>query len=243
MGLAARGRRALGLVAALGVTLLAASVTGYALVPPTPVNPGYDISFPQCGGAFPAQPYTVAVVGVNGGRPNTRNPCVGAEYRWARQVVDGKLGLYMNTAYGQSRSGPRTCGGDAGCQAYNYGYGAAVYAHDYAASQGARSATWWLDVETGNRWSGDPRLNAWVVQGAIDGLSAQPDVAGVGAYSTGYQWNRIVGDYRPGIPSWVAGPVSLAGAALSCDPASAFTGGSVALVQYPGGRYDADWAC
>src|SRR5918996_761646 len=39
-------------------------------------TPGYDISYPQCGGPFP-ETYGFAIVGVNGGRVFSPNPCLG----------------------------------------------------------------------------------------------------------------------------------------------------------------------
>ncbi len=136
---------------------------------------GYDISWPQCGLPYPGE-HRVGVVGVNGGRPYTHNPCLHDEYNWAlsqpqQKHVLSTPALYMNLAYGESRQGPRTCEKwDLSCQAYNYGSGAAASALVYARGVGAYTDVWWLDVETGNRWSDRVDLNATVVQGAIDRL-------------------------------------------------------------------------
>ena len=44
---------------------------------------GYDISYPQCSGAYPSNP-RFGIVGVNGGLANTANACLGDELAWAR---------------------------------------------------------------------------------------------------------------------------------------------------------------
>jgi hypothetical protein len=60
---------------------------------------GFDISFPQCGGPEPNAP-AFALVGVNGGRAFTGNPCLARQYVWAltaTSVVQPRAGFYMNT--------------------------------------------------------------------------------------------------------------------------------------------------
>ena len=37
---------------------------------------GYDIAYPQCSASFPADP-GFGIVGVNGGKPFSANPCLG----------------------------------------------------------------------------------------------------------------------------------------------------------------------
>jgi hypothetical protein len=73
---------------------------------------GNDISFPQCGGAFPVR-QAFGIVGVNGGLANDLNPCLGpsssqpsyrhAELYWAVAASTGvssqpKASLYADTA-------------------------------------------------------------------------------------------------------------------------------------------------
>src|SRR5438094_8780960 len=54
---------------------------------------GYDISFPQCGGAYPAG--ACGIVGVNGGYPFVHyNPCLADEYAHSPHAA-----LYINTGY------------------------------------------------------------------------------------------------------------------------------------------------
>ena len=66
---------------------------------------GYDISYPQCNVSFPASP-GFGIVGVNGGKPYSANPCLGmgdgpSELAWAGMNAQ----LYANTA----DPGPALC--------------------------------------------------------------------------------------------------------------------------------------
>jgi hypothetical protein len=89
--------------------LAAGSQRGASTAPPRVT--GNDISFPQCGGAFPVRP-AFGIVGVNGGLANDLNPCLGpssaqpsyrrAELYWAVAASTGvssqpKASLYVDT--------------------------------------------------------------------------------------------------------------------------------------------------
>ena len=50
---------------------------------------GYDASYPQCSGSYPSNPL-FGIVGVNGGRANNANPCIGGELHWARNAPGQK---------------------------------------------------------------------------------------------------------------------------------------------------------
>jgi len=172
---------------------------------------GHDISHPQCtaktappkGGAF-------GIVGVNGGRAFTANPCLEEHWKWADGLAHAG-GVYLNTGnpghtstYYWTKSGkkdPALCvraksASDPGC-AYNYGWHAAEAATKVAVAAGvSKNRTWWLDVETTNSWEGTATANAADIQGAYDYLRYQAKVKEVGIYSTAYQWAQITGGYH-----------------------------------------------
>lgn len=208
---------------------------------------GNDISFPQCGGSYPPI-QSFGVVGVNGGRPFTQNPCLVSEFAWASAAVT-KPSLYMNTsgAFGTTayngNSGPAgTCRqGDDSCIAYNYGYNAASYSYAYASSLGASARQWWLDVEIANSWWAQSALNRRVIRGAAD-FFAQNGLS-VGVYSTNYQWNLLMGSYSPNLPVWYATASDATRAPSYCSSSHDFAGGGVWLAQYNGGDFDADYSC
>ncbi|MEY2568568.1 MAG: hypothetical protein QOE35_3097 [Actinomycetota bacterium] len=211
---------------------------------------GYDVSFPQCGGAYPAKP-AFGIVGVGGGKAFTHNSCLASEYAWAAGATK-PAAFYMNTGNPGTLStrwtlpGPSACSGsssDSGC-AYNYGWNNAADALTYA-SQQTSSATaaaraWWLDVETANSWSTNTGLNVTTLQGSVDYLRAQ-GVTVVGMYSTTAMWKQITGGAAMPVPAWVAGASTKAQAKSFCG--KGFTGGGVRLVQFPSGGFDGDVAC
>ncbi len=211
---------------------------------------GYDVSWPNCSAVYPVG-RTFGIVGVTGGHPFSVNACLRREWSAARGT--GWPQLYMNiaapntTSVGMGASGPAgTCSLAAPlCRAYNYGWNAARSAYGYAVAaigwSGAHT-TWWLDVELSFRWSASTSVNARSIAGAIAYFHAvgRP----VGVYSTGYQWARIVGSYRPGVPIWYAtSNPTAAGALRHCSTANSFTGGPIRLVQYTPGGLDADALC
>jgi hypothetical protein len=250
----------------LGVLLALSTGLGVWLVAPTPVRAaaaahypaqavGNDISFPQCGHDYPDDP-AFGIVGVTGGRAFTGNPCVRSEFTWAHRA-GSHASVYLNVNYArpeyQSFAAHALQGPAGGCEpsqnpctAYNYGWNAAVDAVSRARDAGAEPAMWWLDVETANYWADPPRLalNARVIQAALDMLRSRGLSAGI--YSINETWARIPGrDYRPGVPVWYAETDPAAGQASAshyCDPAYAFTGGAVWLVQWSD-SVDHDYAC
>ncbi|PZS18053.1 MAG: hypothetical protein DLM54_08785 [Acidimicrobiales bacterium] len=217
--------------------------------PYVPGARGYDISWPQCGSAYPPAPYSVAVVGVNDGRAFTDNPCLASEANWARQ---GSPSLYINinappssTPDGTDQSGPAgTCGaGNLACLGYNYGYNTAVRSVAYANASGASGSVWWLDVElvpsAPGYWTADQGFNAQAIAGAIGGLQGKGLTVGI--YSTPYQWGQIAGGYSPRLPLWEAGAPTSNPAAY-CSSAYSFGGGQPWLTQDVS-TYDGDYAC
>lgn len=71
-----------------------------AALPPQSPAIGSDISYPQCGKSYPTQS-TFAIIGVNGGRANTTNPCLASQLAWASHTpgtpTQPNLQLYVNT--------------------------------------------------------------------------------------------------------------------------------------------------
>ena len=229
---------------------IVAIATANSLDPYTPGTTGYDISWPQCNQTYPPSPYSVAVVGVNNGEAFTQNPCLTSEAAWG---APAGLTLYINlnsptpSTSSQGLTGPagQCVTTDSTCQAYNYGYNAAVYSYDYASGLGIKSSMWWLDIETGGQnplWSTDTAANSQLIAGAIAALTAlgvQP-----GVYSTAYQWGQITGGtYSPDVPMWQTGATTVADAPSFCSPTKAFTSGQTWLVQYAPTTWDGDYAC
>lgn len=178
----------------------------------------------------------------------------------------GDPGPAYSSHWPTGQQSPKVCDGSnsAACS-YDYGWNAALdsFADAVSAerSDGSASPTaaaavapWWLDVETGNSWetlesaygattSSDTNDQA-ALQGAAAALAGQ-SVATVGFYSTGYQWTSITGGTKltfSASPDWIAGFRKLSAAQAGCSSTS-FTGGDVALTQYPSGGFDADFAC
>src|SRR3954452_12155896 len=83
-----------------GATALAAKPAPGPAPAPTPT--GNDISWPQCGKALP-KGQAFGIVGVNGGKATTTNPCLTSQLNWAAgstgQATDQpKVQVYVNTA-------------------------------------------------------------------------------------------------------------------------------------------------
>lgn len=263
-----------------GLVLLAAAPASVAAAPPTfsavpaggPSSPGYDISYPQCGGPFPTNA-AFGIVGVNKGIVFSPNPCLGAgdgpsELAWAGGLAaqlyanTGNPGPALSTHWPDGQTYPRECntgtspGSDTLDCAYDYGWNAAADSYQTAiracisldlASPGATSTptanTWWLDVETSNSWRTDVTLNVAALQGAVAYLKSA-GAAGIGFYSTQQQWNQITGGTLvfAAHPSWVAGARTSRQARNNCGD-SAFSGDVVAMAQYFAKGFDADLRC
>ncbi len=222
---------------------------------------GYDISWPQCSAAYPADA-AFGIVGVNRGIVFSENECLASQIVWGGGVA---AELYVNTANpGPALSGfwpvgqayPRFCDPadpDSADCAYDYGWNAAAYswqvvlsAYDQLNLAASPAATpWWLDVETSNSWrQTDLSLNVAALGGMVDYLRSV-GVTALGFYSTTVQWGEITGgstafaDY----PSWGAGAPNERIAKRHCESTPGFTGGDLALVQYPWAGFDADLRC
>ena len=272
------GRAAVVLVLALGTLLTSA---GAALAAPIDMaasaarpggggggggpkaTRGYDISWPQCDGAYPAKP-AFGIVGVNRGIVFSENPCLASQIAWA----GGAAGeLYVNTAnpgpalssrWPVGQTSPRYCdpaNPDTAECAYDYGWNAAVASFEIAVAAyeslslaaSPTGTTWWLDVETSNSWREEAfalAFNVAALEGQVDYLHSV-GVTKLGFYSTTSQWGAITGGTTAfaAYPSWGAGAPNERVARSHCQSTPGFTGGRLAMVQYPWAGFDADLRC
>lgn len=239
----------------------------------SPNTTGYDISYPQCNSTYPSGQF--GIVGVNGGYPFTYyNSCFTSEWAYAAP----NRSLYINTGYDPSYTSIDTRHSTQDCvnrstavnaatsqqRAWAVGCSEAERSVAYASCQDptlanpcattVASAAWWLDIETGNSWCGQPStacsdlsLNQYTIQGILDTLHRLSN-APVGVYSTSYQWSAIVGSNPilfSGIAAdWLATGLRSTKRARQYCSSAGFTGSApIWLVQYLPGSYDADYAC
>jgi hypothetical protein len=224
---------------------------------------GFDISYPQCGGAYPANP-AFGIVGVNGGRVLSVNPCLASQITWGGgaaaelYVNTGNPGPALSSYWPVGQTSPRVCSADnpdtADC-AFDYGYNAARHSYETAVAAYQQlgiatspSATvWWLDVETSNSWRDENlSLNVAALEGEVAYLRDVAGVTRLGFYSTTLQWGVITGGTKvfAAYPSWGAGARSDRAARNLCESTTtSFTGGALVLVQYPYQGYDANVRC
>ena len=233
---------------------------------------GADVSYPQCGKALPTgQDFGIVGVnagkptttnpclaaqlawaaGSSGGTAqperqvyvNTANPGGLNTPTWPTTGTSERYGDCLGT-------NTRAC-------AYLYGWNRA--AEDVAMVQAVippEALVWWLDAEidesgkTGNTWdrsSNGTLRNTAVLEGMTDSLRAA-GIETVGIYSTVRQWKVITGtavsDTSPlrGLPNWLAGPSTVAGAQQLCSSAPLTPGGRVVLTQWTDG-FDWNHAC
>lgn len=246
-------------LAATAVVLLSLLGAGSAAAASPRASHGYDISYPQCGRSLPAKP-AFGIVGVNKGLAFSANPCLASEIAWAGgtraqlYANTGNPGPALSSHWPTGQTTPRTCAAanpDTADCAYDYGWNAAADSvADAAAAWSAlhlagspAASAWWLDVETSNSWRSATALNVAALQGEVASLRAR-GVSTVGIYSTAYQWGVITGSSTAfgASASWIAGASSQKTAQSRCAGPS-FTGGRVALVQYPASGFDGDVAC
>jgi hypothetical protein len=109
---------------------------------------------------------------------------------------------------------------------------------------------WWLDVETGNTWQKGSAEALARNRAALEGMTSylQSRGARVGLYSTNQQWAQIAGtvdagSVLTGLPSWLAGATTLAGAQANCAKPPLVPGGLVTLTQYVVSDLDRDNSC
>ena len=206
----------------------------------TNIQKHVDISWPNCR-EHKFVLNSVGIIGVTGGLDFKPNKCLSNEITW---FPPENYSLYMNTN-GLNKAvlfkSPLHCS-DTQCFAYNYGFNASRYALQYAALQNVHSELWWLDVETENSWSANAVQNRMVLVGMIDAIRKFVIFPRIGIYSTSYQWAKIMGSWKNGLPAWIAsGGTSLNDAKPLCDSES-FTGGKIWLSQFTP-DVDQDYVC
>jgi hypothetical protein len=242
------------------VALVVTMIVGTATAVAAPTTRGYDISWPQCGSAYPSNP-AFGIVGVNRGIVFSPNPCLASEITWAGgtnaqlYANTGNPGPALSSHWPSGQTSPRWCdpsNTDTADCAFDYGYNAAADSYQDAVAAwstlrlGGTPAgrAWWLDVETSNSWRSNVGLNVAALQGAASYFVSVARVAKLGIYSTQYQWNQITGGSTAfgAYHSWVAGVSSQKNAKSRCVGAG-FTGGGVELAQYAFAGFDADLRC
>jgi len=158
---------------------------------------GVDVSWPQCdapwaGVGKPTLQPGFAVLGVNGGKPFTDNPCLAAETNYA-QSRSG-VSAYLNI------DAPRV--GDFAS------YGRKVALDGLARITRAHLAVpvVWLDVEIMNHWSTSAAGNVAVIAAAVRTIQSRGLIAGI--YSSQPMWDQITGGATLSVPVWLATAVS-----------------------------------
>jgi hypothetical protein len=205
---------------------------------------GYAISWPQCGGPYPDEPFDFGIVGVTDGQAFRRNPCFADEYRWAER---GRYhpSIYMNVNYVASADvslGPAQCAPvDASCHAYRYGWTAAQDAYEYASQFDAVAPVWWLDVQIVSEWTEDLTLNARSIRGAADFLRSKG--IRVGISSTSYQWETVAGAAQHKLPVWDASATDAREAAAFCREGKDFGGGTTEQIAFVADGFETVLAC
>ena len=137
---------------------------------------GFDVSYPQCDGELPST-FAFAIVGVNGGRVYSGNPCLAigsdedeneddqpvSQLEWAGMEAElyantGNPGPELSQYWPAGQLSPRVCSDDdpdsASC-AYNYGWNAA--ADSYARAVAAYVELGWADAGA----TRTPVANTW----------------------------------------------------------------------------------
>jgi hypothetical protein len=183
---------------------------------------GLDVSYPQCGDELP-DAFGFAVVGVNGGRVHSANPCLGAtgdaasQLAWAGRDAElyantGNPGPRLSRHWPGGQGEPRACrdegllsGTDTRDCAYLYGWNAA--ADSYRTALEAFTSVGWADADADalpwatTWWLDVETANSWRFDRRLNVATLEGardylmsrDVAEVGFYSTPQMWGRITG--------------------------------------------------
>jgi hypothetical protein len=248
----------------VGASALTAHAAGISGMPG-----GDDVSYPQCGKTLPSG-QAFGIVGVNGGRANTTNPCLANEIAWARNssgtTRQARVSFYVNTAdpgnlkvadWPVSNDDPITrvvvsdpYGGcarrdDRAC-AWQYGWNAAEFDAQTRGISGPGRYRWWLDVETITSWEPSTRNNRADLEGMVAYFRR---IGGtVGIYSTTSQWDKIAKTipstsslYR--LADWIPGARTLAQAKANCRSVPLTGRGIVTVTQWTASKTNHDFSC
>lgn len=184
-------------------------------------NSGYDISYPQCGKPLPTKYVGYAIIGLNGGKPFTKNNCFQSQWDWA--LTHDAVAVYINTADPGTESPVR------------YGKKIAKDTLKRLSKHDINPGTpVWLDVETYNTWTSPDRAIQVLTELAIDLTAAGYPV---GIYAPPVHWYEITGNANVGMPLWLAiGPYpdveSGVGAAKEACTRTAFGSKAPDMVQF-----------
>jgi hypothetical protein len=214
---------------------------------------GYDVSNYQCTRTLPTS-HAIGIVEVTGWSYYPVNPCLANEVTWAA----GGLNLYTFISYGttvtQTEPGCTKSATVTTPTECDYGYGAAMHSYNEAVAVLGKTRTnvpWWLDVEPDGGWSTTTGKNRSLVIGAFDALHYGAGINTVGFYFSPDNWSKIVGNYNPPAPLYVAW-YNTATPSNSCNMVrTVATGyiptGPIELLQYTdnanGMNIDGDYAC
>ena len=184
-------------------------------------NSGYDISYPQCGQPLPTKFVGYAIIGLNGGKPFTKNNCFQSQWDWA--LTHDAVAVYINTADPGTESPVR------------YGKKIAKDTLKRLNKHDVNPGTpVWLDVETYNTWTSADRAIQVLTELAIDLTAAGYPV---GIYAPPVHWFEITGNANVGMPLWLAiGPYpdvesGVVAAKAACTK-NAFGGKAPDMVQF-----------
>jgi hypothetical protein len=187
--------------------------------------------------------HAFTVIGLNGGRPFTPNPCFASE--WA--AAGPPRSVYINTAYSPTLARHITpdCAAAGSQQPLGpglqraYAIGCSEAGAALAQLGGTIPLAIWLDIEPGNSWSSRQALNVAAISGILEQLLSQSPHPTIGIYSNVDYWQQIAGGWPSlSLPEWIAvgGPDP-----PGCPPG--FAAGPVWLQQSTDGLLDQDIAC
>ncbi len=223
---------------------------------------GADASWPQCpkgmgiphkrtlGAPMPLEDSKYVILGLTNGPSFAPNPCLADQAAWVRSR-GMMMAAYAVHSYPSSQElarygdkGPFNSGTQLG-RLSNVGFAQTKFDLAVMRKAGVQTPIIWLDVEPvpNYGWSSDKRANAAVFRGAAKGIER----AGlkVGAYSTPYLWEGVVGDFTlGGVPEWrAAGPTSKAEALRRCKSDWSFQGGEAIMGQWVQFNRDRNITC